>query len=70
MRLKALRAGLQDADLAALGRQAGRAADVDRVLAATVPRALAEGRGRPAWAREAEAWQRARLRLLEIASGE
>lgn len=70
MRLKALRAGLQDADLAALGRQAGRGADVDRVLAATVPRALAEGRGRAAWARDPAAWQRARLRLLEIASGE
>jgi hypothetical protein len=67
MRLKAWRAGLQDADLAALGRAAGRGAAVDRVLCTIVPRALAEGRGRAAWSRDPEAWHRARLRLLDLA---
>lgn len=67
MRLKAWRAGLQDADLAALGRALGRGAAVDRALATIVPRALAQGRGRAAWPRDPEAWHRARLRLLELA---
>jgi hypothetical protein len=68
MRLKAWRTGLQEADLAALGRLAGRGAAVDRVLSHVIPRALARGRGRAAWPRDAGAWQDARLRLLDLAA--
>jgi hypothetical protein len=67
VRLKMLRRGIQDADLADLARSAGRAAAVDQLLRETIPRALAEGRGRPSWPTDLGAWDSFHRRLLELA---
>jgi hypothetical protein len=67
VRLKMLRRGIQDADLAHLAREAGRVEAVDRLLRETVPRALAEGRGKPSWPADLGAWDAFHRRLLELA---
>jgi hypothetical protein len=68
LRLKMLRRGIQDADLAALAREAGRAGAVDELLRETIPRALSEGRGKPSWPTDLGAWDAFHRRLLQLAT--
>lgn len=67
VRLKMLRRGIQDADLAALARRAGRGAEIDRLLRETVPAALADAHGRPTWPSNLAAWDSFHSRLLALA---
>lgn len=67
MRLKAWRRGLQDAELAELAKQKSPQ-KVNQLLAAIVPKALADGRGDAAWSSNPADWIDFRRALLRLAS--
>ncbi|MCB1755213.1 MAG: DUF4091 domain-containing protein [Gammaproteobacteria bacterium] len=69
MRLKAWRRGLQDAELAVLGRKAGRQTAVDELLEAMIPAALGEATGDAQWPDDPARWIDFHWQLLELASG-
>ncbi len=68
MRLRALRRGMYLADLVAIARTRGDAAEVERALERFIPRALGEGKGAASWPSDSLAWFEFRRGLLEVAS--